>query len=489
MITQAEKYTILTLARKGYTKTKIAELLGLSRTTVTKYIKRDRELRESLEQAEVGSVEYHLITEEIVGEPVYKGKYKERKKLKYTQEIDDRIEEIMEDERRKDKTYGPGHKLQRTAKQIYEMLIEEGFDISYPTICKAVKKKRNKRRETFIKQEYDYGERVEFDFGERKITIGGEVRKVYLAVMTSPASKYRDYYVYLNSKTAVFLDAQVRFFERVGGVYESVVYDNMKNVVKRFVGKNERELTRSVLNLAGFYRFDIVLTNPYHGNEKGSVEASVKAVSQELFAKRDTFDSFEEVVDYVRESKNWINKDCKIEEEKKCLRPNRGNYEVGIIEEKRVNKYAFVRVDHNDYSVPEEYNGALVTAKLYPLSVEFFYRGRLIAKHKRLEGENKTSVLLEHYYNTMLRKPGAIQHSLALKQAPQLRLLFEKYYTNNPKQFLEILIDNKDLCDVDELCALLSSGQIIEKDQSLLEERSKNQLTEVVSLFGGNNEY
>ncbi len=28
----------------------------------------------------------------------------------------------------------------------------------------------------------------------------------------------------------------------VGGVYKEVVYDNMRNVVSRFIGRNEREL-------------------------------------------------------------------------------------------------------------------------------------------------------------------------------------------------------------------------------------------------------
>lgn len=45
----------------------------------------------------------------------------------------------------------------------------------------------------------------------------------------------------LNQKKDVFLDSHVRFFEMVGGVYREVVYDNMKNVVTRFIGRNEKE--------------------------------------------------------------------------------------------------------------------------------------------------------------------------------------------------------------------------------------------------------
>lgn len=53
----------------------------------------------------------------------------------------------------------------------------------------------------------------------------------------------------LNQKKDVFLDSHVRFFEMVGGVYREVVYDNMKNVVTRFIGRNEKELNQ---DLEGF---------------------------------------------------------------------------------------------------------------------------------------------------------------------------------------------------------------------------------------------
>jgi len=38
------------------------------------------------------------------------------------------------------------------------------------------------------------------------------------------------------------MDSHVRFFSMMGGVYKEVVYDNMKNVVSKFIGRNEKEL-------------------------------------------------------------------------------------------------------------------------------------------------------------------------------------------------------------------------------------------------------
>jgi hypothetical protein len=50
-----------------------------------------------------------------------------------------------------------------------------------------------------------------------------------------------------------------------------------------------------------------------------------------------------------------------------------------------------------------------------------------------------------HYLNTFLRKPGAVSNSVALKSIPKLKAIFDTYYANKPKQFIEMLIENKDL--------------------------------------------
>lgn len=72
------------------------------------------------------------------------------------------------------------------------------------------------------------------------------------------------------------MDSHVRIFEMLGGTYKEVVYDNMRNVVTRFVGKNEKELNNDLLKLSIYCGFDINVTNCFKGNEKGHVESSVK---------------------------------------------------------------------------------------------------------------------------------------------------------------------------------------------------------------------
>jgi hypothetical protein len=55
-----------------------------------------------------------------------------------------------------------------------------------------------------------------------------------------------------------------------------------------------------------------------------------------------------------------------------------------------------------------------------------------------------------HYLNTLLRKPGAINNSVALKQIPRLKAIFDTHYKDKPKQFIEEFLENKHL-EIDEI--------------------------------------
>lgn len=78
-----------------------------------------------------------------------------------------------------------------------------------------------------------------------------------MAVFCAPASGFRWLYLYTNQKKAVFMDSHVQFFNEIGGVWQEVVYDNMKNVVSKFIGKNEKELNEDLLKMSVYYGFRI----------------------------------------------------------------------------------------------------------------------------------------------------------------------------------------------------------------------------------------
>ena len=139
--------------------------------------------------------------------------------------------------------------------------------------------------------------------------IGGIVQKYHMAVIGSPAAAHRWAYLYTNQKKEVFMDSHVRYFEMMGGVPKEMVYDNMRNVVHRFIGKNEKELNPDLIKMSEYYGFDINVTNCFSGNEKGFVESSVKKLRREIFAKKYEFDKTQRQKKkkqlYSRQDRHW----------------------------------------------------------------------------------------------------------------------------------------------------------------------------------------
>ncbi len=231
------------------------------------------------------------------------------------------------------------------------MVKEHGFDIGRTTITSTIREKRNRTKECFIRQDYEFGDRLEYDFGEVKLVIDGVLDTYHIAVLSSPASNFRWAYLYKNQKQEVFMDSHIKFFEMIGGIYKEVVYDNMRNVVSRFIGHHEKELNSNLLKLSLYYGFDINVTNCFSGNEKGHVEGNVKIIRNKVFAKHYCFKTYEDACSHLREQLIRINKDSSIQQEVAYLQPKKTPLELGDLKEVKVNKYSFIRVENNFYSV------------------------------------------------------------------------------------------------------------------------------------------
>ena len=139
-----------------------------------------------------------------------------------------------------------------------------------------------------------------------------------------------------------------------------------------------------------------------------------------------------------------------------------------------MNKYSFVRIDNNDYSVPESLCDKRVTVKLYPNEAVILYKGQLVARHNRLTGKGNYSIKIEHYLDTFYKKPGALKNSAALKSVPALKKIFDRYYSEKPKEFIEILRNNPDSSTEDLINYLIP-----------LRTKTAEQVTSIMELFTG----
>ncbi len=250
-----DKNAVIKLYQRGESYRAIGKSLGINRKTVAKYCK---EYSQEIENLEVESLDPKEIQERILSKPKYRSS--NRKAYKYNADIDVLLDTLLLEEKEKDSLLGTRHKQALSNVQIHNKVIEAGYDIGILTISTKIKEKRTFIKECFIRQEYALGDRLEFDFGEVLLIIAGERKKLHMAVLSSPCSGFRWAYLYTSQKKEVFQSAHVDFFEMVGGVYREVVYDNMKNVVSKFIGKHEKELNEDLVNLAIYYGFDTNVT-------------------------------------------------------------------------------------------------------------------------------------------------------------------------------------------------------------------------------------
>lgn len=437
MLKMDQKYKMIKLFNQGYSRRAIARELNCSRELANKTIKRYLQENEELESCTDEATRQKTI-ENIVNVPSYDASNRTKRKL--TNEIQNQIKSYLDENEFKTSN---GMKKQRLKKiDIHELFVEKGFDISYSTVSRYINEvlDNNKIKEAHIKQVYEYGQICEYDFGEVVLYLDSIKTKCHMAVMTLAKSNISFVKVYKDSKMLSFLDSQVEFFNYLKAVPKIMVYDNMRNVVKRFISRNERELTEDLMKLSLYYNFDVKLTNPYSPNEKGHVEHSVEVVRRKVFGKRYRFKDLDEANKYLL---NELNKRINTDEllkEVDAMNSLKPRYDVARVLDNKVDKYSFIQIEKNKYSVPDYLVGTTVTSKIYINHIDIYANNQHVCTHKKIDGEGNYEIDISHYLNTLHKKPGALKNSLAMKQVrPHLLTIYTKYFNKNEREFIDLL--------------------------------------------------
>jgi len=359
MITDMKLNQIIQLKLDGKSNREVARICNVDRKTVAR---RYNDYMEAKAKLIINKNDKEAKDMLAVGQ---KYDSSNRQKVKFTKEVEKIVVEMLTNDYVKIRDLGSETKLRLTNQMILSELESRGYNLSLTTVSIYTRILKERVKEAYIKQHYNLGDRAEFDFGEVKLIINNVKTKLYLAVFSSPASNYRFVRMYDNQGMEVFKDAHVKFFEEVGAVYPEVCYDNMRNVVSRFLGKSKKELNPQLVQLSNYYGFKINVTNAFSGNEKGHVEGSVKYCRNQLFNLKYRFQNFIEVQKYVEEMMATLNASSQIEKERKLLRPYMPPFETAEYKTVTVSKYSFIQINNCTYSVPEEYVGRKLIAKIY----------------------------------------------------------------------------------------------------------------------------
>ena len=213
----------------------------------------------------------------------------------------------------------------------------------------------------------------------------------------------------------------------------------------------EKEPTTALTELSIYYGFKFRFCNICSGNEKGHVERSVEYIRCKVFARPecDKFDSLAEANKFLLRECMKLNAkpiyDGSVpaetfETKKKFLLPAMPKFESCMKSKGKVDKYSTVMSARNHYSVPDIYASKEVDVRLYTDKVVIYHDGNIIARHDRDFGVQQWKIDIYHYLRTLKRKPGALHQSTALLQSDTLvKNIYEKYYSKDPKTFLEVL--------------------------------------------------
>lgn len=444
---------------EGQSKRQIAREMGISRDTVDKIVWE----YERLCLDENGVCDMKAL-EALTG---CKPKYStpERPCRVVTDEMKGIIRKCLEDNRIKRAT--GMRKLQMNNKDIHALLLEKGFDVSYPSVCNHVSRISAvmgppPAPDVFIHREHPAGMECEFDWGEVPLVIGGIRGKYQMAVFTLQHSNLRLAWLFRRQDTLALMEAHRNFFEAVNGVPHVMVYDNMKVAVVIRTGSRGRPATKyptkTMQRLSLHYRFKERFCNARSGWEKGSVERSVEVVRHEAFATRQSFETLEDAQAWLDRTLLRVNavsgivgvsnqdKAERIKADLAALRPAQPPMSCFEMEEHKTDKYCTVAVDGNNYSVPESLRGKTVSVKVFSSRLQMILDGKSVATHRRLDGKGGWSMQLEHYLATFLRKPGALDQSTALRQIPkEIAELYRTHFCpDRQREFIEFLMYARD---------------------------------------------
>ena len=323
-----------------------------------------------------------------------------------------------------DRTSPP--KQRHTAKRIWQRLRDEhGFAGGYTTVKDYVRERRARVREGFVPLAHPPGH-AQADFGEAVAVIGGVERKVHFFCLDLPHSDACFVKAYPAERLEAFCDGHNAAFAFLGGVPQSILYDNTKLAVARIRGDGTRERTRGFAELRSHYLFLDRFGRPGKGNDKGKVEGLVGYARRNFLVPVPRVESFaalnahlerrclERLDHRVRGHAESIGE--RLERDLDALQPRPPvPFDACDHRPARASALSLVRYERNDYSVPTAYAHRPVLVRGYVGEVVIACGAEVIARHPRSYAREDFVFDPLHYLALLERKVGALDQAAPLQ--------------------------------------------------------------------------
>ena len=329
----------------------ISRLLGISRNTVRKYLKRMSLVEDFTGLSEIDK--QHVFYE-----------------LKACESRDTQLQKLL-----------PGYLMELNKVGVTRLLLWEEYKASYPygfsygRFCDNIREYRTQQNATLrIHHKPAYTLMVDFA-GKKQNWVDqrtGEVKQSEVLVCTLPYSGYTFAYAASSQKQEDFIDGINKALLYLGGLPKVILSDNLKSFVKK-ADRYEPGFTELCTQFSVYYGVELDAARVFKPKDKASVERHVGIVYNQLYAplRRMTFYCIEQIneaflsqLDLLNskqlQGKSYSRKDKFEQEEKPLLDSLPGSlFEVKKSTTAKVqrNYHVILGEDKHQYSVPYQYIG------------------------------------------------------------------------------------------------------------------------------------
>ncbi len=435
-----DRSTIHYLKQKGWTNTQIAQLTGHHRDTVAQV------LREPLDKAPTP-----------------------RDRTSSVSVYDDRIRVWIEED-------VPVTRMLELARADTNNPYKGGPTAFFDYVRKLRRKGGALPPDLALRFEGLAGEFLQIDWGEVRnfpfvrASLHGQTRYFFAARLKYSRFMWVRFTIDMREET--LLRCIISCFQEIGGVPWVVTTDNMKTVVLGREPSNQPIWHPAYQKLAAEFSFHPEACAPAAGNQKGSVENLVKFVKTNFLTAR----TFHDDRDLDNECAVWLHRvnteqpsqatehtpiELLADEQAQFGPLPAASQDYGFFYSLVVSREGVVHIDTNRYSVPVQYAGQVVTARIHQHRVDLFVHDQLVASHPRHQGRNARIVEPAHFELAFPKKPRARVMvyrdwlvGLSPSSSAYISVICRKRRSEMEEQILTLYTTAQRLGTADFLCAL-----------------------------------
>ncbi|WP_312458334.1 IS21 family transposase [Proteiniclasticum sp.] len=286
--------------------------------------------------------------------------------------------------------------------------------LMYSQFCHHIQKEEQKHRASMHISRKP-GEQIEVDWAGDPAHIidpdTGEITDVSIFVATMSYSQYAYAEGFLNEKQQAWITAHIHMYNYFGGVAKILVPDNLRTAVDHNKDWYTPKLNRSYHEMAEHYGAAILPARVRRPKDKPNAEGAVGHISTWIVGalRNEQFFSLTELNSAIIKKLNALNRKEFQKKEGSRLSLFRNEempfllplptspYELAVWKQATVQFNYHISVEGMLYSVPFEYIKKKVDVRITETIIEAFYNQNRIASHRRLHGRRgQYSTIPEH---------------------------------------------------------------------------------------------